>query len=175
MRPVTFLVAVLAVAPLLSVAAQEDPFRPRRPGRVKPGDRVRVWAPEFGVQKWVGTLRALRGDTLTVDKMRFAFASVTRLEVRRGGKSHALAGAAIGGVIGAVSGAVGGAASCADSFVDPGGCALLGGLVFGAGGALLGAVVGALAKTDRWQEVPLAFLRVSFAPHGDGHGSQQGE
>ena len=41
MRPVTFLVAVLAVTPLSTVNAQDSP-------RVKPGDRVRVTAPALG-------------------------------------------------------------------------------------------------------------------------------
>jgi len=32
----------------------------------------------------------------------------------------------------------------------------------------LGAVIGALIKTDRWEEVPLDALRVSFVPQRDG-------
>ena len=38
----------------------------------------------------------------------------------------------------------------------------------GAVGAVVGALAGAFTKTDRWEEVPLDRLRVSFVPQRDG-------
>ncbi len=68
----------------------------------------------------------------------------------------------------AVIGVVLGFDSCTDGFVDPGGCALVGGLFFGAAGALLGALLGANVKTERWVSVSLDALRVSVGPQRDG-------
>ena len=168
MRAVTLILAVSLLVPFAGVQAQGPPS-------LAPGTRIRVTAPGAGANKLVGTFVGARTDTLLVrtrpgwTPQSIPLASVTRLDMSRGRKSLAGAGAGIGGVIGAVSGAVVGAASCADAFLaDPAQCALAGGLVVGAGGALLGAVVGALGKTDRWEEVPLDRLRVSFAPQRDG-------
>ncbi len=37
------------------------------------------------------------------------------------------------------------------------------------GGLLIGGAVGAIIRTDRWEEIPIGRLRVSFLPqrHGD--------
>ena len=48
------------------------------------------------------------------------------------------------------------------------GFGLIGGAGLGALGAGIGAIVGALIKTDRWEEVPLDRLRVSFVPQRGG-------
>jgi hypothetical protein len=49
------------------------------------------------------------------------------------------------------------------------GTATAGGAAAGAlGGLVAGALIGRLVKTDRWQEVPLDRLRVSFEPQRDG-------
>ena len=49
--------------------------------------------------------------------------------------------------------AVAGAVDCSGGFVDPGACAIGGGLVLGEVGAVIGGITGALLKTDRWDEV----------------------
>ena len=167
MRRATLLIAVLVLTPLTTAAGQ---------GAIAaPGARIRVSAQGLATTQVVGTVVALHADTLVLAPqsgrglLALPLESVQRLDVSRGRKSLAGAGAGIGGVIGAVSGAVWGAASCAEpSFVAPEQCAIMGGLLVGAGGALLGAVVGALSKTERWQEVPLDQLRVSVVPQRDG-------
>ena len=97
MRHVTFLVAVLAVAPFSAVTAQEPP-------PVKVGDRVRVTAPNLGINKRTGVLQVVGDDTLVVDTMRLALASMTRLEVSRGWKRHTEMGFGYGLVLGLVAG-----------------------------------------------------------------------
>ncbi len=170
MRPFTFLVAVLAVAPFSSVTAQEQP------PPVKVGDRVRVTAPDMGIRNRDGTLRLLDTDSLVMrpeygapSRLVIPLASLTRFEVRRGGKSHALLGLGIGLVVGAGVGALVGANSdCNSELFGQGFCttaAAAGGAVVG---LVLGLVVGAAMSTDDWDEVPLDQLRVSFVPQRDG-------
>jgi len=62
MRSITFLVAVLAVTPVTSVSGQQRP-------PVEPGDRVRVTAPDLGINKYTGVLGAVDRDTLAVDTL----------------------------------------------------------------------------------------------------------
>ncbi len=171
MRPVTFLVAVLALAPLTHVTAQEPP-------PVNVGDRVRLTAPTLDIDKYDGTLRAMDRDTLIVDSLRVALLSVTRLDVHRGRKSNAGKGALVGGIVGGVLGGVAGAvlagfcemnggssqpaSECRPAFMA------VGTLAVGGFGALVGVVVGAGSTGDRWEEVSLDRLRVSFAPQRDG-------
>ncbi len=165
MRQITLLV-VLAVTPFTSVAAQASRL-------VRPGARVRLSAPDLGITKYNGSLVSVTRDTLTVDTLAVALASVTRLDVHRGRKSNTWKGAAYGFVAGAIPGAVLSYAGCAsdpDPFIEipPGVCAGLGVVLYGGIGAGIGAIVGALTRTDRWEEVPLDQLRVSFVPQRDG-------
>ena len=162
MRKRIFLPAVLLVLPLASAVAQQQP------PPLEPGQRVRVTAPD--INKYDGTLQAMRGDTLTVDTLRIAVASVTRLDVYRGQKSNLLLGMGIGFAAGAGLGALLGAAvDCEDyGFSDQSSCvglAAAGGAVVG---LLVGTTAGLLIKTDRWEEVPLDQIRVSFMPQRDG-------
>ncbi len=172
MRSFTFLVAVLAVTPLTRVTAQEPP-------PVKVGDRVRVShdctyrGTQRRCQEDRGTLDAVKADSIVLSaekdqsRMVILIASVTRLRVVRGQKSHWAAGVGIGFLTGFTTGAVLAAqepGGCSESQ----GCTIPFGLFFGAGGALIGGVIGALIKSDRWEEVPLDQLRVSFAPQRDG-------
>ena len=104
--------------------------------------------------------------------------SITRLEVTRGRKSHGGPGAAFGALIGIPLGAVVGLAIYQECVPHgPFGClfdwgpeysALGGALVGGLGGVVVGALIGATIETDRWEEVPLDQLRVSFGPQRDG-------
>ncbi len=158
--------AVLAFAPLTRVTAQELP-------PVKPGDRVRVTAPDLGIRKQAATFEAWRGDTLVIvadSSMNFPLAFVTRLEVGRN-RRYAGRGAAIGLAFGGFGGGVLSGVSCAnDPFLEEnaGGCAVVGAVVFGAVGALIGALIGAASTGTRWEEVPLDRLRLQVAPQRDG-------
>jgi hypothetical protein len=148
---------------------------------VAEGDRVRVWAPSVGVEGWVGTLLALRPDTMVVGNSKnlvLEISSLTKLEVSRGNESKA----GTGGIIGFVGGAVAGAVIClasecsitvgsgdGDSRSDPldenplvsvGLAAVVGGAV----GYGVGVLIGSTIKVDRWEEIPLDQLRVTIAP-----------
>ena len=160
--------AVLLVLPLTATVAQEAP------PPLEPGTRVRVTAPD--IDKYDGTLQAMRGDTLTVDTLRIAVASVTRLDVYRGQKSKTGKGALIGAGVGFVAGALTGLALCGERGTpcesDGSDYTAAAAVILGGGGALLGAgigaVVGSQIKGDRWEEVPLDRLQVSFVPQRDG-------
>ena len=153
------LICIFGGAPT-EIAAQES---------LASGSRVRVTAPECGLSGQAATFRALRADTLVLDTTECPLASVTRLDVNRGQKSHALLGAGLG----FAAGAVGAVVYC--EVVEKGGCeladddirleaALITGAIVGAAGGLVGYFI----KTDRWEEVPLERLRVSFTPQPDG-------
>jgi hypothetical protein len=143
--------------------------------QLEPGARVRVTAPQLGIEKQATTFQTLRGDTLIVvaDSATYCpLASVTRLEVHRGRQGHVWLGAGIGSAVGAVAGVVTGVLVCKNDWLcsdDYMGLAVLAGAgIGGVAGGLLGAGVGALIKTDRWEEVPLDRLRVSLVPRREG-------
>lgn len=142
--------------------------------QLAPGTRVRVTAPELGIEKQATTFQALRNDTLVVaadSTMHCPVASITRLEVLGGRRRHTWLGAGIGAGVGLVAGAATGAIICADPDVwcsATGEAAALGAGIGVASGALLGAGVGALFKTDRWEEVPLDRVRLSLRPRWRG-------
>ena len=155
MRHATMLVAILAFTPLHSATAQvQQP-------PVELGARVRVTilrpCPDIYTRcagwrsRHNGTFLAWKADSLVMeskgDTLALPLDSVTTLEVA-GRRSQARSGAGIGGMTGAVIGVGLGFDSCTDGFVDPGGCALVGGLFFGAAGALLGALLGANVKSS---------------------------
>ena len=52
--------------------------------------------------------------------------------------------------------------------LGPGFNVVAGGVIGGLGGLVTGAFIGLAIETDRWQEVPLNHVRVSFAPQRDG-------
>ncbi len=132
------------------------------------GSRVRVTAPDCALRGQAATFRVLRADTLVLYGAACPLASVTRLDVSRGQKSHAV----VGSLVGAGAGALVGLAMCANTEVcgivsdnDIKGEVVATSVVVG---GLLGLLVGYLIKTDRWEEVPLERLRVSLAPQRDG-------
>ena len=117
MRPITFLVAILAVVPFTALTAQERP-------PFTPGVRVRVTTRPPGINRYDGTLAVIRGDTLVVDTVRVALMSVTQLDVYQGRKSHVLPGLVIGLVTGAGAGAIiGDLQDCGGSDIPQGWCA----------------------------------------------------
>ena len=158
--------AVFAFTPLSGATAQEQ-----RPA-VEPGARVRVTAPSASPGRLEGTVVTLTGEDIVVDQrggdqVTIPLQSVTLLEVSRGRKSKLLLGLGLGFVGGAGAGAAIIPERCGLDFPEAG-CRAVGATVGAVGGALFGAIVGALIKTERWEEVPLDQLRVSFAPQRDG-------
>ncbi len=101
--------------------------------------------------------------------IRHPIASLERLEIPAGRKSHTWLGAGIGLLVGAGAGAtLYPESDC--GFVETTECKLYAALILGGAGAATGAVIGMLIKTDRWEEVPLDRLRVGVMPHRDGLG-----
>ena len=134
------------------------------------GASVRVTAPDCGLSVAARTFQALRADTLVFTTTECPLASVTTLDVRAR-RRRARRGALIGGVAGLVAGVFMGAGYhdfCESWSCDPTFAAAGGFLLGVAAGVALGAGVGALIKTDRWEEVPLDGLRLSFEPQLDG-------
>ncbi len=186
MRPVTFLVAVLAVTPLTRVTAQGPP-------PVKVGDRVRVTAPDMGIRRQAGSLVATSGDRITLvqrrgaDTLQIPISSVMELDVSRGRRvsvgravgfpliglmGGALIGAGVGyGLNAAGSAAPGESFTTASARRCNGGCDALAvafGAALGGGvGFVTGLIIGIIPR-DQWQPVSLDQLRVSFAPQRDG-------
>jgi hypothetical protein len=153
-----------------------------------PGERVRVTAPEAGVDRLAATVEGFDGTVLTVradSTIRMPVHLIGRLDRYagrhnrrwRGAAFGAAGGAVIGGVVGylacenyEVTLAGGGTGNCFDSR-DGGQLALWGPLGIGVvAGPLLGFLIGTRIVTDRWEEVPLEHLRVGVAPQRDGVG-----
>ena len=167
MRLVKLVVMSLTVAPLVTISSQELP-------PLKPGDRIRATAPTLSPSPLVGTVVAFEANSLMVQRgtgtRRLSLASLTRLEMSQGRRSHAALGAGVGLLVGAGVGAVIGS-GCKAIIVpvsSEGGCIAVGAAVIGGAGALVGAVTGALVRTERWAEVPLDRLRVSFTSDRGG-------
>ena len=164
----TIVVVILAVSGL-SLEAQDVPL-PR------PGDRVRVTAPDRSLQQVEGRLLRLRADTLAVQPategsppLVFPLSSLTSLQVRRPISRRAGNAAKYGGLVGAGLGVAIAVPACLSK--DCGGYTVpvyLGfGFWGGASGFLVGAVIGAIGGRA-WEEVALDQLRVSFRPQRDG-------
>ena len=151
-------------------------------GLPQPGERVRVTSGIHAYSQLVATVKAISAESLVVTAngtdIHLAMAQVSLVEIVVGQKSHAGDGAAVGALVGmAVGGAIGAAtASCEPSqgfapdfcglekgFAGAAGAAI-GGFVLGVTGWLIGGAI----KSDRWEEVPLDNVRVSFVPQRDG-------
>ena len=160
MRLITRVLIVLTV----TVAAQE-------PLPLHSGDRIRATVPGVSPGPLVGTVVAFQTDSLIVQggtsTWHLSLASLTHLDVSQGQRSHALLGAGIGLLVGAGAGVL--IASDCDTvegpFATQGQCTAVGAAVFGGAGALVGALTGALARTERWAQVPLDRLRMSLTPN----------
>jgi hypothetical protein len=163
---------LLAATPL---ASQQAPM-------LESGARVRVTvdsAPprvQIGVYQMVNdTALVLQSDSAQIS---IPLGLLSRVEVSRGRHSHWLAGAGVGFLVGAgavlavQAGGNGSTDPCnqeqnQDASLSSGQCLA----IAVAGVALvtgLGALIGGSIRTERWQDVPLDQLRVSFVPHGRG-------
>ncbi|MFC1639849.1 hypothetical protein ACFL3B_03685 [Gemmatimonadota bacterium] len=171
-RAVIFVTVAVLLAPFPSLSAQQPP-------PLEPGVRVRLTAPDCGFNKHVGTLEALREDTLVFlgtssqssDPNTCLLASVRRFEVIQGRKSNVGKGIGYGSLVGGVVGSIVGSidqASCTGWIIDCDSLPLFWAITLAVPGVFVGGIVGAFIKTDRWEEVPLDRLRVSFAPRREG-------
>ncbi len=165
--------AVLSASLLVpdsTVLAQELP---------QPGERVRITSGVYAYSQLVATVKAISADSIVVrangTDIHLAMAQVSLVEIVVGQKSHAGDGAAVGALVGvAVGGAIGAAtANCEPSGVfAPDFCGLGKGVAGAAiGGFVLGVtgwLIGRSSKSDRWQEVPLDYVRVSLVSQRDG-------
>jgi len=164
------LICIFGGAPT-EIAAQE-------PFVFEPGVLVRVTALDCGLSGRATEFRALRADTLVLETTECPLASVTRLDMSRGQKSHGRLGAVVGFLTGALSGAVIGFSLGDDPpFLSregepfpfsAGNKAAIGFLLGGGVGAIIGAQIGKAVHGEQWEEVPLERLRVSLAPQRDG-------
>lgn len=135
------------------------------------GDQIRLVAPSVSPKLIEGILVAMGQETLTVaprgngGAVQVGRSAIESLEVARGKKSRAAAGAVIGAVAGVLLGALASnPPSSAEGFsISPGAVILC-----GAVGAATGGLIGSLRKTDRWVPVSGDGLKLSLAPavHG---------
>jgi hypothetical protein len=165
MRALAFL-AILVLAPFSDAIAQEV--------SLEPGQRVRITAPDLGINQQAATFDALDGGVLTVtadSTMRCPLSDVTRLDVHRGQRGHTLLGGGVGFLVGGLVGVAVEAAACWATG-EHSTCIDNGYVLFGGIGAALGTgwglAVGSVVRTDKWEEVPLDRLRVSVVPQRGG-------
>ena len=163
---VILLVLACISGPFAEIAAQDTLT-------VAVGERVRVSTESGATHE--GLLTAMTSGALEVQgeggSQRFSVASVRRLDVSGGQKSHALLGAGIG----FTAVALGVVVYC--KTVEFSGCVLPFddddvilelALIYGGLAGVAGAIVGHAIKTERWEEIPLERLSVSLAPQRDG-------
>ena len=143
------------------------------------GEKVRVTT-LAGRSREMGVIVQTDAESLTVSlgsgqsPVRIPLASIERLEVARGRRTTARAGACYGGLVGAVLGGLAvaglGEALC-ENASDCGASAegyLVGVGIFGAAGAGVGALTGLAIKTDRWERLPVDRVRVGIRPAPGG-------
>ncbi len=164
----TIVVVILALSGL-PLEAQDVPL-PR------PGDRVRVTAPDRSVQQVEGRLLRLQADTLAVQPategsppLVIPLSSLTSLQVRRHISRRAGNGVRYGALVGGGLGVVTAVPICVSKNCEQYTLVvyLMFGALGGAAGGLLGAVIGAIGGRA-WEEVALDQLRVRFRPQRDG-------
>ena len=152
----------------------------QNPPPLEPGARVSISAPDHGVRRLVGTFSGYDSESIGIkpdDKQNSVWVpltSVTRLQQVVGRKYNIVKGAWIGSLVGGTVGAVVGL--IISHYEDEPGVSYPGtppaAVMCGGIGALLGApiggFIGAFVTSNRWEEVPLDRMRVSFAPRRDG-------
>lgn len=175
----------VTVGELLLAGLAVPPLACQQAGPPAAGQRVRVTLRDRAAAPCVGDLvlagestLAVRCDSNRVD--RFALRDIMRLEVSRGWRSSAHAGATVGGLIGVVAGFVYGVGplprsrSCGSW--DPIGCigedagnalrsaghVTLTLFVGGISGVLAGGAVGLLVRHEAWEALPLGGVRAAM-------------
>lgn len=140
----------------------------------RPGDRVRVTAPECELRKQTGVLRSLENylfsATLGDKDVQCPFEALTRLEVSVGERKWWKT-SVIGLGIGLGVGAVGVIAITSDP--KPGTdmyglAAALWAVASTSAGLLVGTGIGIIRGRDHWEEVPLPLVLPYFGPSLDG-------
>jgi len=138
---------------------------------VRPGDRVRVTTES---DRFVGTLGSRANGSLTILDARrdtvavIAVGTVRLLELSRGEGRRTGRGAWIGLLSGTAAGILTGLVVCSDNACSSSGGEFGGVITFalGAAGAVAGTGVGALVgsqiHSERWEEAPLAGLRIGL-------------
>ena len=172
MRNIILVVTAFTLVAPAHVFAQGTPW-------VTPGAKIRVTAPTLGLDAQVGRVRETRGDTLVLetDEMRgghlradtvhVAMATVTKLDVRTGGRSRWIEGAGFGFLVGAVIGIASGDDPPSQLLAANAGQKAI---VFGSLLGILGGVIGKGITSDQWAEVPLDRLRPRLVAQQDGVG-----
>lgn len=157
-------VFVLAISISATAAAQAP--------SVAVGARVRITVPKEGIDRYVTTVQAVRGDSIEVAvrgaSRRLALRDVTSLDISLGKRSRFffLAGAGLGA--GVVTGALIGAVAfqeCRDCYFGPANraqSALMGAAVVGTLGLTAGMLLGAVLRVDEWERHDL-FIRPTIA------------
>ena len=144
------LVYLLAITTVPSLHAQVMP---------PAGSRVRITSPELRGGIAHGFLEPSTADSLMFSGERVSRASITRIEVSTGRKSHWLAGVGIGLVLGAGAGvALTCPTYCGDidnGFVVPLAAATLGGV-----GMLVGGLIGAATHSEHWSAASLPIVAI---------------
>ncbi|MFC1639855.1 hypothetical protein ACFL3B_03715 [Gemmatimonadota bacterium] len=164
-RVILCLFAIAQLAPVQTLSAQ----RPQ----IRPGQRISIRSSVTRPDRIEGIYVGTSGDTLyarTLGRGRsvaIPLESVTRIE-RWARQSNVVSGALYGALVGGGVGFVA-VASLSGTIVEPSAGQSVGiAVLFVAIGAVPGAIAGALIKSgDRWEEIPLDRLRVSFVPQRD--------
>lgn len=163
--------SIAAAAPVVlalsSMGAAQDAFTPLRTG-----DRVRYRLTGGDPLITARVLEIAEGSLLLETgkdrgPLRVDLASLERLDVARGRRSHARLGAILGGGAGGAFGGFFGfmAASLDENESShPAEGVLLGAAIVGAAGALVGAAIGSAFRTDRWQRLGDQKVQLSFGP-----------
>lgn len=158
---------------------------------LEPNARIRVSLPDRELYAATAILLEHHGDSLTIylvknrQTIRVRTSELSMLQVGKGRRTNAAAGAGIGLLLGAAAGGLIAASSADDSCTpaanDPAGvsclgqgphtgAALVGGTITGGLlGLLLGAVIGKGVTSDKWESVP---LRVSARRYSSGSGAR---
>ena len=148
MRPACRIIALIMLLPLFA-QAQDGP--------VAAGTRVRVTAPNFGLEKRVATVTATRADSIVISfkgaQRTIALRDVSSLEVSAGKRMRVVPYALLGLGVGAIGGfALGYASYDGGSFLSnsPSDEGTWVGATLGVVGLFTGAIAGVFHRGDHW-------------------------